>query len=320
MAKIQKGKVLRPGDTIGVIAPSSPVPEAELQAGLDRLHAWGFRTVVGESILAAHGNYAGTDAQRAADFNRVWANPAVDGILCARGGEGTMRILERIDWEMVAENPKFFCGFSDITALHIALHQRTGLVTFHGPMVAAFGKAEAHAYNEAGLLAAMRSPGALGEVPWPSATGEHAPRPVVVRGGVAEGRLMGGNLCLIAGLMGTPWEMDFTGRILLFEDVDEAPYRIDRMLTQFLLAGTLQKAAGILFGDSPSCMYHPKGAPSLTMLEVFQELLEPLGIPVLYGFPCGHTPYRATLPLGAKVRLDATAGKVTVLEPALIDR
>jgi muramoyltetrapeptide carboxypeptidase len=168
MANIQRGKVLRPGDTIGVIAPSSPVPEAELQAGLDRLHAWGFRTVVGESILAAHGNYAGTDEQRAADFNRVWANPAVDGILCARGGEGAMRILERIDWEMVAENPKFFCGFSDITALHIALHQRTGLVTFHGPMVAAFGKAEAHAYNEAGLRAAMTSPGALGEVPCPA--------------------------------------------------------------------------------------------------------------------------------------------------------
>jgi muramoyltetrapeptide carboxypeptidase len=130
---------------------------------------------------------------------------------------------------------------------------------------------------------------------------------------------MGGNLCLIAGLMGTPWEMDFTGRILLFEDVDEAPYRIDRMLTQFLLAGKLQKAAGILFGDSPSCMHHPKGAPSLTMLEVFEELLAPLGIPVLYGFPCGHTPYRATLPLGAMVRLDATAGKLTVLEPALAE-
>ncbi|HWI60680.1 MAG TPA: LD-carboxypeptidase, partial [Symbiobacteriaceae bacterium] len=204
-------------------------------------------------------------------------------------------------------------------ALHIAMEQRAGLVTFHGPMVAAFGKAEAHAYNEAGLRAAMTSAQPLGEVPWPG-PGEGAPVPFTVRPGVAEGSLVGGNLCLIAGLMGTPWEPDFTGRILLFEDVHEAPYRIDRMLVQFLLAGKLQKAAGILFGDSPSCMHHPEGKPSLTMLEVFQELLEPLGIPVLYGFPCGHTAYRATLPLGVNVRLDATAGRLTVLEPALVER
>ncbi|HWI60984.1 MAG TPA: LD-carboxypeptidase, partial [Symbiobacteriaceae bacterium] len=157
-----KARVLRPGDTIGIIAPSSPVPEADLQEGLDRLHAWGFRTLVGDSVLATHGNYAGTDDVRARDFNRVWADPAVDGILCARGGEGAMRILERIDWERVAANPKFFCGFSDITALHIAMEQRAGLVTFHGPMVAAFGKAEAHAYNEAGLRAAMTSAQPLG--------------------------------------------------------------------------------------------------------------------------------------------------------------
>ncbi|HYF91383.1 MAG TPA: LD-carboxypeptidase [Symbiobacteriaceae bacterium] len=307
---------LRPGATIGVVAPSSPVPEADLREGLERLHASGFRTVVGQSVLAQHGNYAGTDAERAADFNRIWADPAVDGIICARGGEGAMRILERIDWAMVAANPKFFCGFSDITALHVAMELRAGLVTFHGPMIAAFGKVEAHAYNEARLLAAMTSSAPLGEVPWP-APGEGVPTPLTVQPGVAEGRLLGGNLCLLAHLMGTPWEPDFKGRILLLEDVNEAPYRIDRMLVQFLLAGKLQKAAGILFGDSPSCMHHPEGKPSLTMPEVFAELLEPLGIPVLYGFPCGHTAYRATLPLGTAVRLDATAGTLTVLEPAL---
>jgi len=314
-----KACALRPGDTIGVIAPSSPVPEMDLQEGLDRLHAWGFRTVLGQSVRAQHGNYAGTDAQRAADFNWAWADPAVDGILCARGGEGAMRILERIDWEMVAAHPKFFCGFSDITALHVAMEQRAGLVTFHGPMVAAFGKAEAHAYNEAGLLAAMTATAPLGEIPWPG-PGESMPASFTVRPGVAEGRLAGGNLSLLAALMGTPWEPDLAGRIVLIEDIGEAPYRIDRMLTTLLLAGKLQKAAGILFGDSPSCMHHPEGKPSLTMLEVFQELLEPLGIPVLYGFPCGHTAYRATLPLGVAVRLDASAGSVTVLEPALVER
>lgn len=308
------GRPLRPGDTIGIVAPAGPVPSEALAEGVDRLESWGFRTLVGDSVLERRGYLAGTDALRAADFNAVWANPAVSGVICARGGYGAMRILDGIDWEMVRVQPKFFCGFSDITALHTAMEQRAGLVTFHGPMAAAFGGAVA--YNAAGLLTAMRSAEPIGEVLWPE-PGEGAPSPTVISPGVAVGRLTGGNLTLLSALMGTPWEPDFEGRIVLIEDIDEAPYRVDRLLVQLLLAGKLQKAAGILFGDSPTCMYGPKERPSLTLLEVLEELLAPLGIPVLYGFPCGHTAYRATLPLGVLARLDAGAGTLTMLEAAL---
>lgn len=311
----QKGRRLMPGDTIGIIAPAGPVPQEALEAGVARLGSWGYRVVVGEHVLARHGYLAGTDAERASDFNRMWADQAVDGIICARGGYGAMRILDLIDWGAVRAQPKFFCGFSDITALHAAMEQRAGLVTFHGPMAAAFGAAEA--YNEAGLRAALQATMPLGTVPWP-APDEGAPVPVTVRPGVAEGRLAGGNLSLVTALMGTPYEPDFTGRIVVLEEIDEYPYRVDRMLAQLLLGGKLQRAAAVLFGDSPSCLNGPEGRPSLTMMQVLEEFLSPLGIPVLYGFPCGHTGYRATLPLGAMARLDAGAGTLTILEAALV--
>lgn len=304
-----------PGGTIGVVAPAGPVPPEELEAGLRRLQAWGYRAVVGDAVLDRRGYLAGADDRRAEDFNRMWADPAVDAVICARGGYGAMRILRRIDWELIRRNPKFFCGFSDITALHLAMAREAGLVTFHGPMVAAFGGA--HGYNGAGLRRALQQVGPLGEMPWPDPAEEGAPRPLTIRSGVAEGRLIGGNLTLIVSLLGTPWEPDFTGCIVLLEDVDEAPYRVDRMLVQLLLAGKLQGAAGILFGDSPTCMHGPPDRPSLTLPEVLTELLGPLGIPVLYGFPCGHGPHRATLPLGVRARLDAAGGTLTILEPAL---
>lgn len=314
-AAVRRPRPVRPGATIGVVAPSGPVPAGQLEAGLERLHAWGYKTVLGDSVLNGRGYLAGTDDQRAADFNRVWANPAVEAVICARGGYGAMRILERIDWDLVRRSPKFFCGFSDITTLHLAMAREAGLVTFHGPMVAAFGGAED--YNAAGLRLALQEPGPLGEIPWPDPGEEGAPRPFTVRSGVAEGRLSGGNLSLIVSLLGTRWEPDFTGCIILLEDVDEAPYRVDRMLTQLLLAGKLQRAAGILVGDSPTCLQGSPDRPSLTLMEVLADLLVPLGVPVLYGFPCGHGPHRATLPLGVRVRLDADNSTLTVLEPAL---
>jgi len=311
----QKPRPVRPGATIGIVAPSGPVPADQLEAGLKRLHAWGYRTALGGAVLDRRGYLAGTDDERAADFNRLWADPAVEAVICARGGYGAMRVLERIDWDLIRRHPKFFCGFSDITALHLAMAREAGLVTFHGPMVAAFGAAEE--YNAAGLRRALQEPGPLGEIPWPDPGEEGTPRPLTVRPGVAEGRLAGGNLSLIVSLLGTRWEPDFTGCIVLLEDLDEAPYRVDRMLTQLLLAGKLQRAAGILFGDSPTCWHGPPGRPSLTLPEVLDDLMAPLGVPVLYGFPCGHGPHRATLPLGVQVRLDADHATLAVLESAL---
>jgi len=311
----QKARALKPGATIGIVSPSGPVPPEALAEGVARVEAWGYRAVVGQHAGFRRGYLAGLDHQRAEDFNALWADPAVDGILCARGGYGAMRILDHIDWNVVRDNPKFFCGFSDITALHAVMERRAGLVTFHGPMAAALGSA-AH-YNAAGLRRAMAAVEPLGLIPLPE-EGEDRPVLRTVRSGVAEGQLCGGNLSLLCALMGTPWEPDFAGRILLIEDVDEAPYRMDRMLMQLLLAGKLQRAAGILFGHSPTCECGVEGKPSLTLFEVLEDLLVPLGIPILYGYPCGHSGYRVTVPFGVQARLDATGGALTILEPALI--
>lgn len=314
----RRGRALRPGDLIGIIAPSSFLPERTLAREVALIESWGYRTRVGAHVLERRGYLAGTDAQRAADFNALWADPQVAAILCARGGYGAGRLLPLIDWDAVRAQPKLFCGFSDITALHLALEREAGLVTLHGPMAAAIGPAEA--YNVGLLQQALAAGEPLGEIPWPSAAqlveGEPEPVPVTVRSGVAEGRLVGGNLALICSLIGTPWEADLTGRILVVEDTGEKPYRMDRMLNQLRLTGALQQVAGVIFGDSPTCDADPKGPPSLSLAEVIDDLLGPLSVPVLYGFPCGHTGYRATLPLGAMARLDAGAAKVTVLEAA----
>lgn len=312
---LQKPRPISPGGLVGIVAPSSPVPAEALEAGLARLHGFGYRTLVGEHVLDRRGHLAGDDAARAADFNRIWANPEVEAVICARGGYGAMRILERIDWTMVRQNPKFMCGFSDVTALHLAMRKEADLVTFHGPMVGAFG--DAQAYNAEGLLRAMQQRDALGEIAWPAPVDEQPPRPVVVRPGVAEGRLVGGNLSLVASLVGSRWEPELDGCILFLEEVEEAPYRVDRMLLQLKLAGKLNGVKGVLFGDSPTCLNRADGKPSLTLFEVLEDHLGHLGVPILYGFPCGHTAYRATLPVGVMARLDAAAGSLTILEPAL---
>lgn len=305
-------RAVLPGATIGIVAPAGPSDSQSLAAGVARLQAWGYRTLVDDQVLARHGYLSGDDRTRAEAFNRIWANPEVDAVICARGGYGCMRILPAIDWELIRQHPKFFCGFSDITALHLAIARETGLVTFHGPMVAAFGDAEA--YNAEGLRRALQSRDPLGPIPWPDDAA--APSPLSLRDGVAEGLLVGGNLTLLTAMLGTPWEPNFDAAILLVEDVDEEPYRVDRMLTQLRIAGKLRGLAGILFGDSPTCEPRP-GRESMSLLEVLADRLGDLQVPILYGFPCGHTGYRATLPLGVRTRLDAAAGSLTILEPAL---
>lgn len=309
-----KARALRPGDTVGIVAPAGIISPESVEEGVAWLKARGFRTVLGEHLFGRHGYFSGTDEERAADYNAAFANPEIKAVLCARGGYGCMRILDRIDWDLVRDQPKLFCGYSDITVLHAALQRRTGMITFHGPMPAAMGEIS---YNGPLLQQAMELTMPLGEIPWPKPV-EGAPTPVVLRGGVAEGRLVGGNLTLLCALMGTPWEPDFTGRILVVEDLHEVPYRVDRQLVQLLLAGKLQRVAGIVFGDSPTCM-GPDGTKNVvTLMDVLRDLLVPLGVPVVYGFPCGHSPYRATLPLGALARLDADAAALSLMEAALV--
>lgn len=305
---------LRPGDPVAVVAPAGRVNPHALDRGLALLREWGLEPVLGDAVYRAHGYLAGTDAERAADLNRFLRDPAVPAMICARGGYGSMRLLPHLDWEAARRHPKLLVGFSDITALHLALWREAGWRTLHGPMLEVHeDDGQMPAYNARGLHAALFGQAFPGPVPWPSEP--DAPRPATVVPGRARGRLLGGNLELVTRLLGTPWQPDLRGAVLLLEEVGEAPYRVDRMLVQLNLAGALAGVAGILFGHSPTCEADPDGPPGLSLLEVLQELLAPLGVPVLYGFPCGHSRYRATLPLGTMVELDATAGSLTALEP-----
>jgi muramoyltetrapeptide carboxypeptidase len=309
----KKARALRPGDTIAVVAPSSPVDPAELENGVAVLTSWGFEVRIAPSARTGRGYLAGeSDRARAEDLTNAFLDPEVAGIICARGGYGASRILDKIDPAALAEHPKFFAGFSDITSLHLALG-RHGLVTFHAPMVVA--GIDPPAYNGESLRRAMTSTEPLGLYASP----EGGPTIRAVVGGRARGRLVGGNLALICAAMGTSWEIDTRDRIVLIEDVNEVPYRMDRMLTQLLLAGKLQDARGIVFGDSPTCENGPEGRPSLTLFDVFEDLLVPLGMPMIYGFPCGHSAFRATLPLGVMAELDADAGSLMVEESALTE-
>jgi muramoyltetrapeptide carboxypeptidase len=308
-------RALRPGDTVAVVAPSSRVDPALLEEGVALLGSWGFTVRCLPSTAHARRYLAGTsDAEKGRELTACFADPSVAGILCARGGYGAMRILPFIDFHVVRAHPKVFCGYSDVTALHLAFRREAGLITFHGPMVQRQNDEPVlHPWTVDGLRRALTTTAPLGIIAAPP----DAPAPTTVVGGRARGPLVGGNLSLVAALCGTRWQLDARGCVLLLEDVNEAPYRVDRMLTQLLLAGVLAGVRGLVFGDSPTCD-RPNDPRTFTLVEILHDRVAPLGIPVLYGFPCGHTPWRTTLPLGIEVELNADAGTLTVLEPACL--
>jgi len=309
-------RALRPGDTIAVVAPSSPAGAKRLDYGAGLLRDSGFDVRLMPSTRTGRGYLAGESAEAvAAELSACFADPTVHGILCARGGYGAMHLLPYLDWEAIRVNPKPFCGYSDITALHLAIRREAGFVTFHGSMVQRQGaEPELHPWSAAGLRAALTATTPLGTISSP----QDGPRTTAVVPGVATGPLVGGNLTLVAALTGTRWQLDARNCVLLLEDTDEAPYRVDRMLTQLLLAGAFDGVRGVLFGDSPTCEAPQGDSRSFPLTAVLHERLAALGVPVLYGFPCGHTPWRATLPLGVPVTLDADAGTVAVLEAACV--
>jgi muramoyltetrapeptide carboxypeptidase len=314
--KLLRPKALRPGDTIAVVAPSSPAGPKRLADGVDLLRSWGFDVRVMPSCETGRGYLAGESAERvAAELSACFADPTVDGILCARGGYGTMHILPFVDWDAVRANPKVFCGYSDITGLHLAIRREANFVTFHGSMVQRQGdEPELHPWSAAGLRHAMISTDALGAVSTP----DDGPEVTTLVAGIATGPLVGGNLTLICSLIGSRWQLDARGCVLLLEDTDEAPYRVDRMLTQLRLSGALDGVRGIVFGDSPACEAPPEDTRSFPLTTVIGERLGSLGVPLIYGFPCGHSPWRATLPLGIPATLDADSGTLTFAESACV--
>lgn len=307
-----KGKKLQFGDTIGFIAPSGVIrEEGAIERAGEAAERMGFKVKFGASSHGHYGYLAGDDEARAADVNAMFRDDTVDAIVCLRGGYGTMRILDRIDYDLVRANPKIFMGFSDITALHIAMLEKSGLVTFHGPMGASNWADGLEEFTQAQMYRALMADAPLGDIPNPP----EYPRATVTPG-TAEGQLVGGNLSLICGLLGTPWELDTRGRILFIEEIGEHTYCVDRMLTQLRLAGKFDGCAGIVFGNFNGCNveYEQFGC---TLEEIIRDVTAPCGKPIFTGLRCGHCRPNLTLPFGVNARMDADKCTLEALESAV---
>ncbi len=313
---------LQSGDTIALITPASPAERSDVEEAAENLTRRGFRVKISPAVREREGYLAGTDALRVEALHRAFSDPEVRMILCVRGGFGSPRLLDKIDYDLVRRHPKIFVGYSDITSLLIAIHQRTGLVTFHGPMAGTdfSGRgglspfAAQHLFSLVGLKPFQLEAEPFAD--WGGSSQEWVESRRTLSEGVAEGTLIGGNLSTIAALMGTPFEIDTRGAILFLEDVNEEPFRIDRMLCQLRLARKFAVARGILLGSFTNCV--PRSPrESFTVWEVLQAYFAECGIPVLAGFPAGHLPEQASLPFGSRIRLDATARTLSILEPAV---
>ena len=303
---------LTEGARIALIAPASPASDEKIEKALASLAGMGYRVREGASLRARYGYLAGPDEARLNDLHGAFADPEIDAVWCVRGGYGTTRLLPQIDYRLIRKNPKPFIGYSDVTALHLAIGQRAGLVTFHGPVAASDFPENTLRHFRAVLVEPvegylLQAPGAGEQLP-----GEEY-RPFVIAPGAASGPLTGGNLSLLAALAGTPFAPSFRGKIAFIEDVGEQPYRIDRLLTQLLHATDLRQAAGIALGVFADCA--PKNTEfSFNLPETLRDRLGNLGMPVVYGLPFGHVAHQATFPYGIEAELDAEKRSLTFLE------
>ncbi|MEV6293481.1 LD-carboxypeptidase [Streptomyces sp. NPDC051896] len=306
MKELTRPERLAPGARVAVVAPSGPVPEERLQAGLDVLRGWDLDPVVAPHVLDRHGEFgylAGRDADRAADLQNAWCDPSVAAVLCARGGYGAQRMIDLLDWDaMRAAGPKVFVGFSDITVLHEAFATRLGLATLHGPMAAGVDFVK-NARAQEHLRDTLFAPETVRTI----ASGGRALLP-----GRARGVTLGGCLSLLAAELGTPHaRASAAGGLLCLEDVGEDTYRLDRYLTQLLRAGWLEGVRGVLLGSWEGCPDYAEVRPLLA------DRLGALGVPVAEEFGFGHCAGALTIPFGVPAELDANTGTLTLEEPAL---
>jgi muramoyltetrapeptide carboxypeptidase len=314
-----KPRVLKPGDTVGLITPSSYVFDIwKIEQATARIEAdLGVKCRLGRNVKSRHGYMAGTEKERLDDFHAMFADPSIAGVFCLEGGYGTERLLDGIDYDLVRRHPKVFLGYSDITGLHLALTRRAGLVTFHGPVALS----ALPPWTLESLKKAVMTAEPIGELGNPPEEDPHSPQfpRHTVTPGKARGPIAGGNLTLVSTTMGTPYEIETKGRILFLEDTGEAPYRVDRMLTQLMLAGRLQQSAGVVWGTCTECTPARSGYEiNLSVSDLLDEILGSLGKPVLAGLVFGHTKEKLTLPIGVEVELDAGAQTVRILEPATL--
>ena len=336
MNKLFYPRPLQPGDTVALTAPSSPVPAVNLEAAIKSVKLLGLDPVVMPSCREHHGYMAGTDAQRAADLNEAFSCQDIAGIFCLRGGFGAMRLLPLLDFAMIRENPKPLIGYSDITALHTSINKLCGFVTFHGPMPNTdysrlddftLDSLKSQLFHPQDVRQLQNPQGQELQVLYPGSSNAGLPDAPGISGAshapegnpIVTGRLTGGNLSLIAGTLGSPWEIDTKDAILFLEDVGERPYRLDRNLTALALAGKFRDCAGILLGTFTDCEEPPHDDPSdssvisdrtLTLQQIIEEVILPYKKPTLLNYRAGHMYPQSTLPMGAEISIDPVQKRI----------
>ena len=311
-------QALEPGDTIGIISPASAIFESEpFVIAKESFEAMGLKVKFGEFTQSRYGHLAGTDEERALELMNMFRNPEIKGIIALRGGSGSARILEKLDYKVIAKNPKIFIGYSDITALHLAIHKKTGLVTFHGPVAVSSWNSFAASHLRKLLFEKEEM---LFENP--SEKGDELVqtknRIRTINPGAARGALLGGNLSVLTGLMGTEYfPEDWKGKILYLEEIGEKIYAVDRMMTQLKLGGVLEQISGFVFGKCSDCEPGGSGYGSLTFEEVIDSYIKPLNIPAFTGAMIGHIDKNVTIPNGIPAEMDASKGTIKLLRPAV---
>lgn len=313
MSKALKPPRLRKGDVIGLVSPAStPTPREKIQGAVRYLEGLGYRVKLGKHVSKAWGYLAGTDDERAEDFNAMIRDPGVKAIFALRGGYGTPRILARISYRALARQPKIISGFSDITALQLAIYRKCRLVTFSGPMPAVEFCKNPDSFTEENFWRLLTSNKAIGELSNPLEE-----RFDLLKEGKGKGVLLGGNLALVVSTLGTPFMPSLKDAILVLEEVDEFPYRVDRMLAQLRNAGALAALDGLLLGRFTNCEPKDPAKPHLSTDFVIKEYAQMVGGPVLGNLLYGHVPKKLTIPFGLVAQIDTTKRKILVAESAV---
>jgi muramoyltetrapeptide carboxypeptidase len=315
---MRKANKLGKGQTIGVISPASPSENpTDVLRAVETFESLGYNVKLGPNVNKTKGFTAASEEERAMDFNAMARDDAVDAILVTQGGYGSAQILRLLDFDAFRTSPKIFCGFSDITSMHLAIMKETGVVTFHGPGFSRFNPEELSPYTEKAFFKALADDSPVGEI----GPANEKKWIFSISHGVAEGEIVGGNLSLICASLGTPWEIDTRGKILFFEEVETEPWLADNSISHLRNAGKFDDVKGIVVGEAKGVRpfkYDPGFLCDVSFEDVLLYYFKDIGVPTLYGLPLGHTPDMATLPLGAAVRLDADAKKLTVLEGGVI--
>jgi len=308
---------LKTGDKLAIVAPGSYISQEELQDSIKNLNQLGFETTYSKKILLQSGYFAGTDKDRADDLMEKFADKSVKGIICARGGYGCARILPMLNYDVIRANPKVLIGYSDITALLYGIYKKSGLITFHGPVATStFNDYSVNNFNKV-----LMNPERTSLFP-NSTSGDdeniYGVTSIVV--GKGKGRLVGGNLSIMVSLIGSEFDVDYSNKIIFIEEIGEEPYRVDRMLTQMIQAGKFENAAGVMMGIFRKCEVKKESdltSKSFTLMEVLQDRLGSLKIPVVYGMSFGHVKDKFTIPFGALAELDVAKQTFTLLEKAV---